>query len=244
MKNKKIFLVILGIMTLASLAVAIFYVNRYQNIQIVSNDEPIDIVLDFYEEWLGAIHATDTDPYTSKLAKETSILSKTLREQLSTAPENGEIDPVLCQSIPPTKISGRIISEEADTIQILVLSKEPKQPNQTVFSLSRLNDGWYIDSILCSKEESGAPQGSTFEHEGGLFKGIESLHDRDYWSLVYIQDSRVYTAQLIFTTDSVCTDISGNESACDSGLFTEAKVSVTGEMTESGVVVKHLTFMW
>jgi len=243
MKDKKYIIAgIIGIIVVA-LAVNLFNANKDQGKQTVSYDDPTDIVLDFYEEWLDAVYATDTDPYLSKLADNTPVLSKTLRDRLTTAPEDQGIDPVLCQSIPPEKISSKVIFTDASSTQILVVSKEPKQANQAVFTLSSLEDGWYIEDIVCSKEVSDAPYGINFEHEGGLFKGIESLSDRDYWSLMYAQDAQMVTAKLVFTANSTCIDTAGNESTCNPEQFTEAKVTVRGEVKEEGIEVTQLTFV-
>jgi hypothetical protein len=244
MKDKKIIVgSIIGVTIIALVAVALFFVNKTETKQAVSSDDPTDIVLDFYGEWSDAAQSTSTNPYQEGLAK-TPILSKTLRDRLASTPENPEVDPVLCQNIPPTKISSRTIIEETDTTQILVMSKEPIQAGQAVFMLSRLDEGWYIDNIICAQGESGTLGEFSFAHEGGLFKGVtdQSLPDQEYWSILYIQDAKMYTARLLFTADSMCTDVAGTEAVCNPDQFTETKVKIEGEMSENGVTVKHLTF--
>ncbi|HCC05524.1 TPA: hypothetical protein DEP58_04470 [Patescibacteria group bacterium] len=245
MKDKKIIVgSIFGVVVIALLVVTLFFfANKTQTKQAVSTDNPTDIVLDFYGDWSNAVQSTSTNPYQEGLAK-TPILSKTLRDRLLATPENPEIDPVLCQNIPPTKVSSRTIIEEADTIQILVMSKEPIQTGQAVFMLSRLDDGWYIDDILCAQGESGTPGEFSFAHEGGLFKSVsdQSLPDQEYWSILYIQDAKMYTARLLFTADSMCTNLAGTEAVCNPDQFTETKVQVRGEMSENGVTVQQLSF--
>lgn len=245
MKDKKIIVgSIVGVVLIALVGVALFFfVNKTPPKQAVSSDDPTDIVLDFYDAWSAAAQSTSTSPYQEELAK-TPILSKTLRDRLVATPENPEIDPVLCQNIPPTKVSSRTIVEEADRTQILVMSKEPIQAGQAVFMLSRLDEGWYIDDILCAQGEYVTPGEFSFAHEGGLFKSVtdQSLPDQEYWTLLYIQDTKMYTARLLFTPDSMCTDTSGNEAVCNPDQFIETKVKVQGEMSENGVAVKQLTF--
>lgn len=244
MKNKKIIAgSVLGIAVII-LFIALFSKNTAITRQAVSSEDPIDIVLDFYGEWLDAVQSTSTDPYQLGLENE-PILSKTLSDRLIATREDQGLDQVLCQNTPPTKVSSRTIFEETDTMQILVLSKEPKQAGQAVFALSRLGDGWYIEDILCSQGESDTPREFSFEHEGGLFNNItgQAERDQDYWSLLYTQDTKMYTARLNFTADSMCTDLAGTESVCDPSKFIESKVTIQGNMSESGVDVKQLTFI-
>jgi hypothetical protein len=241
MKNKKIILgSILGVVII-SLFIALFLIDKTKYKQTVSSDDPTDIALDFYHEWLDASQSTSTTPYQEGLAK-APILSKTLSDRLVTTPENQELDPVLCQNILPTKVSSRTIFEDASSTQILVLSKEPKQAGQAIFVLSRLTDGWYIDDIICSQGESDTPREFSFEHEGGMFNDIsdQPQHDQNNWTLLYTQDTQMYTAPLFFTANSVCIDLTGSESVCNPDTFKEAKVMVQGEMLENGVEVKRL----
>jgi len=246
MKNKKLILGgIVGVTIIGLVIVLIpLQVQRNEYRQEVSTEDPTDITLDFYEQWVAAVRSTSTSPQDSGLAN-TPLLSKTLSEKLSKALQEQDTDPVFCQNILPEKISSKTIIEEEDTVQILVLSKEPKQASQTVFVLKRLNEGWFIDDILCLQEEPDMNREFTFEHEGGIYRGglykkVQTEDNKDYWSLLYTQDSKVYTAQLIFTADSMCTDIAGNESVCDPSQFTEMKVMIQGQMTENGVTVTQV----
>lgn len=243
MKNKR--LIVGGIVSLI-IVIALFVnlssVDKVEYVQEVSNDDPVDISLDFYEKWLDAVQSTSTTPYKLGLAK-ASILSKTLSDRLVATSEDQEIDPVLCQSIVPTRISSKTIVTESDTTQILIMSKEPKQAGQATVILSRLNEGWYINDIVCSQGESDIPREFSFEHEGGLYSNEQPLDEQNPWNLFYIQDTQMHTAPLFFTTDSMCTDLTGNESVCDTSTFTDAKVMIQGEMTERGVDVKQLTFL-
>lgn len=242
MKDKKI--IVGGIIGLVVIVLFITLFSKdtitIRQQQTVSSDDPIDIALDFYGEWLDAVESTSTTPYQKGLA-EAPILSKALRDRLiATSEEVQEIDPALCQITPPTKVSSRTIFKEADKTQILVLSKEPKQAGQAVFALSRLEEGWYIEDILCSLGESDTPREFSFEREGGFFKLDDPLDDQNPWNLLYTQDGYIYTAQLFFNADSVCTDLEGNESTCEPEQLFGTKVHVQGEMSESGVTVKKL----
>jgi len=246
MKNKKIILgSTFGVIVIALFViVGLFLVDKTKDRpQEVSSDDPTDIVLDFYQEWLEAAQSTSTTPYQLGLTT-SPILSKTLSDRLVTTGKDQEIDPVLCQKILPTKVSSRTIIAATGTTQILVLSKEPKQTGQAVYVVSRLNDGWYIDDILCSQGESEISGEFSFDHVGGLYKNDQLQAEEKYWSLLYLQNDQVYTARLFFTPESICTDPGLNESVCNQDQFTEMKVVVQGDMSETGVAVKKLKFIY
>ena len=211
--------------------------------QMVSTSDPMNTVLDFYDPWLSAVKASDTDPYQRGLNEE-PLLSPELRTKLADMKDReiGEPDPVLCQTEAPTGISARRIYQNADEAQVLVMSTEPGQTAQAVVTLPRLNDGWYIKDITCSLGEFAPDREFTFEREGFLLKSVEPPLDPQYWHLVFEEDGRMgHTAPLFFGAESTCMALDGSQSTCDPNSFTEpSKAFVQGEMTEAGVEVKRV----
>ncbi len=210
--------------------------------QVVSQYDHVDVVLDFYQPWMRAIQSTSTDPYTDGLAA-APILSPALRDRLSSTSED-ENDPVICQNPIPTTINTRTLYEQPEKSQVLVYSKEQELAGQAIVTLLRANDGWYIDDILCSRGEFDIEREFTFVYDGNLLKSVPPPYNPDYWHLVYTQDGTPgYAAQLFFDQDSICIDQNNNESVCDTTKFVDAaKVNLAGNMTETGVEVKKVTF--
>ena len=214
--------------------------------QEVSMADPVDIVLDFYGPWLEAVKSTSTDPYQSELATK-KILSETLRTQLLSAEGHTEtdIDPVLCQTTIPARVNGRIVSEQADVVRVLVTAKEKALTAQSVFTLKRHNDGWFIDSITCAPGEFELPREFSFEKEGFLLKSVHPPLDPQYWHIVFEDNGELgHAAPLFFSATSSCVALDKSTAGCDSNQFTEAtKVHVYGQMTERGVDVTRLEFL-
>ena len=212
-------------------------------IQQVSTDDPIDIVLDFYGDWLDAVQSTSTDPYQLGLVDE-PLLSPELRSKLSNPFEDQLKDPVVCQDPIPEKIRSKRLYELPDEVQIVVFSKEQPLAGQAIATIRRLNDGWYIEDIECSREFD-EPREFTFEYEGNLLKSVPPPYDPNYWHLVYSQDGTPgYAVPLFFSTDSQCTDVNRVAAMCDPNQFTETqKVMLRGNMTELGVEVKQLEYI-
>lgn len=214
--------------------------------QEVAAADPVDIVLDFYNPWLEAVKSTSTDPYASELASE-KILSKELRALLVSKKERAEteIDPVLCQTTTPERVTGRVVSEQENVVRVLVMAKEKELTAQSVFTLKRHNNGWYIDSILCSPGEFELPREFSFEKEGHLLKSVPPPLDPQYWHIVFEEDGVPgHAVPLLFDADSSCVSLDGSQYVCTPDQFTDAtKVHVYGQMTELGVEVTRLEFI-
>jgi hypothetical protein len=255
MENKKSIvagLVVFGVMLLMA---GIWYVQskdgeeeKVVNVytQEVSPETPVNVVLDFYNPWLEAVRSTSTDPYTLGLAVDT-ILSENLRTRLvGTAghPEI-EIDPVLCQTTTPLRVTGRIVSSQENEVRVLIMAKEKELTGQSVFSLKRLGEGWFIDDILCSPGEFDIPREFSFEKEGYLLKSVPPPYDPEFWHIVFEENGEPgHVVPLHFSDASSCVSTDRIERACVLGEFTEAvKVHVYGQMTESGADVKRLEFL-
>ena len=213
--------------------------------QEVSTDDPVNIVLDFYEPWLAAVQSTSTNPYQLRLG-DNPLLSESLRERLLSMEETpqDEVDPVLCQTTVPTGISARPIDERADTTQVLVMSRDEGALEQAVITLTKHNDGWYMEDILCSPGEFAPDREFSFEMEGFLLKSVEPPLDPTYWHLVFEMDGvQGHVVPLYFSTESMCTNLDGEESVCFPDEFTEpSKVFVSGQMAERGLQVNKVEF--
>ena len=214
--------------------------------QEVSMDEPIDIVLDFYGTWLEAVKSTSTDPYTSGFTA-TKILSEKLRMQLMSTQGHAEteIDPVLCQTTTPERVSGKIVFQQPDVSSVLVTAKETGLSAQSVFTLKRHNDGWFIDDIVCASGELELPREFSFEKEGFLLKNVPPPLDSQYWHIVFEENGeKGHAVPLLFDAESSCVAIDGSKTNCDPTQFIEAtKVHVYSQMTELGADVTRLEFV-
>lgn len=216
-----------------------------ETVQQVSTHEPVDIVLDFYGDWLQAANADNTDPYQAGLVDE-PLLASTLRTRLSEAHGAEGIDPVLCQPETPTRIASRRVYEADDMVQLLVFSKEPRQQGQSIVTLKRQGEGWYIEDIQCAQESVAADSEYTFEASGVLLKeSVPKPFDSTVWHLGYTEnDVYVKVVPIILDAESVCVDGTGTESTCDASQFVEVtQVALQGDMTEAGVLVKRLTVL-
>ncbi len=215
--------------------------------QEVSVGDPVDIVLDFYNPWLEAVKSTSTDPYTAGFST-SRILSQELRDVLALSQVDAggtNIDPVLCQSTVPERVSGRIVSQQDDMARVLVMAKEKELTAQSVFVLKRATNGWYIDSIRCSPGEFGPAREFSFEKEGYILKRVPAPFDAAYWHIVFEENGEHgHVAPLFFDATSSCTSLNSGTTMCLPDQFTEAtKIHVYGQMTEAGVAVTRLEFL-
>ncbi len=212
--------------------------------QEVSTEEPFDIVLDFYEQWLEAKLSTTTDPYQLGL-ESYPILSETLQDKLAggQADTDSEVDPVLCQISIPEKIKVKSVFELENQIQFVVLpARNDVLTGQAIVTLDKLNEGWYIKDISCSSGESAPEREFSFEKDGYLLKSVPPPLDSQYWHIVFEENGQNgHAAPLFFSEESVCIDAGGNENTCDPGQFTDATAAtVQGQMIEAGVNVNRI----
>jgi len=241
-------LIIIAVLGLIVIILGVFFVKDRVSVPVeqqVSTDEPVNIVLDFYESWAAASRATSTDPYQEGLAKE-PLLSKDLSDRLVDSQEQFEngVDPVLCQTTAPQVISSRVSYVLDDEAQILVLSRDEGLGGQSVATLTKYKDGWYISDIACSAGEFGAEREFSFEKDGYLLKSPELATEGNEGIYFIFAENGVFgsASPLFFSPESTCLD--GEESVCNTGSFGEkAKAIVRGEMSESGINVKQVEFI-
>lgn len=222
-----------------------WFLFKGSNEQQVSKLDVVDTVGGFYDQWLKAVKEPASTEPSRKVLAESPILSKTLSERLVKAQKDPNIvpDPVLCQSKTPEKISTRVVYENAEAAQALVLSTDKKVTEQALVTLKRLNDGWYIDNIECSGGEFAPQREFSFEREGYLLKGsMPKPYDPKNWHLVFEEEGVPgHAAPLFFDSTSECTALNGDKAPCKPDQFKEVtKAFVQGQMSERGVVVKFL----
>ena len=246
---KKRNIVIVGAVAIVIIIIGIIVAASYIAFpnQVVSQDEPVDIVTDFYNPWLDARQSETTDPYTAGLLEE-PLLGRELRSKLKDTQNDSEniIDPVLCQERADFKIATRNLSVGEDVYQILVTSRDNTLTGQAIVTLNRIGDGWYIHDITCSPGEFGVEREFSFEKEGFLLKqSIPAPYNSENWHLVFRENEQDgHVVPLFFVAETVCVDKKGNESICISDQFLEAsKVSVKAQMTEAGADVKRIEFI-
>jgi len=244
---------VLGLLVIV-IIVGFYFKNSYSGkppvetiiTQVVSKNDPVDIVLDFYDPWLKAVKSTSTDPYVLGLAT-SSILSKELSTRLMSTQGRIEtdVDPVLCQVTVPNGVNGRIVSQDANVARILITAKDKSLTAQSVFTLKHLNDGWFIDAIDCSAGEFAPVREFTFDKEGNLLKGAKKPLDSKYWYLVFEENNQLgHFAPLFLGADSTCIAMDKSETVCSETQFSDTKkVHVYGQMTELGVEVKKIEFL-
>jgi len=242
MKNKKVIIISLLVVIVAALLAWFFLKGSFK--QEVSMNDPVDVVVDFYNPWLEAVQATSTDPYTEGLV-DNPFLSRELKAKILEAKNNPEnlIDPVLCQTVVPEKIATRRVYRNDTEAQILVTARKSESTEQALITLLALDGGWYISDIKCTPGEFGPPQGEfTFEKEGFLIKGsIPAPFNPEYWHIVFEENGQQgHVAPIFFKSETVCLDGDGKENACNPDQLSEAtKVFVRGDMTEAGVNIKR-----
>lgn len=253
-KHKIFFAVgIVGLVLIIIVAILSFKDSPFveQTKQLVNNQEvsvagPVDIVLDFYNPWLEAVKSSSTNPYTSGLAAE-KLLSAELRTRLMSTEGDSEteIDPVLCQTTVPEGVTGRIVVEREDEARVLVMAKDKKLSAQSVFTLKRLNGGWFISSIACSPGEFDLPREFSFDREGYLLKSVPPPLDSKLWHIVFEENDELgHAVPLFFTATSTCMSADRKEEICVPDEFVEAvKIHAYGQMSERGVEVKRLEFI-
>lgn len=209
----------------------------------IPTSDPLDDITGFYNEWLDALQSTSTDPVAAGLL-DSPVLTPKMKESLKIAvEEGGELDPVLCQTAIPEKIGAKLITRKDATAKVMVIARGEKMPGQSLASLVPQDGIWAIDEIKCAYGEMPPEQGEfSFEREGQLLHSVPPPLDPEHWYIVYESEGVMgYTAKLIFDEESKCTDTDGVTGACDPNTFEEtAPAFVQGEMSEAGLMVKHV----
>lgn len=209
--------------------------------------DAIDTTQDFYENWLTAAKNQTLETYALTLATDSRI-GDDVRTYITSAMENTErtLDPVLCQAVIPERFGVKPSYEVEGKAELLVFARglDERSTNLSVVSLEIVNNQWQITNITCSTGESAPDREFSFEREGFLLKSVPAPLNADYWHLVYEENGQMgYTIPLFLDVASTCISSDGVVAVCNEAQFVEASsVVVQGEMTESGVQVKRITF--
>jgi len=207
--------------------------------------EPIDVVNEFYSNWLSARKSTSTDTKLDAVVADGPI-SIELKERILAA-QAATQDPVLCQTAVPERTGARIISQTDTSAEAQVLSRGLPERSSLYarVTLAAVNGQWQIVAITCEDAATEPTAGEfTFVKEGYLLKSVPPPLNSDYWHIVFTEnDVSGHTAPLFFSETSLCVETDGSEAVCEPNQFIEpARVQVEGTMTEAGVEVARITF--
>jgi hypothetical protein len=211
-------------------------------------EDPLEVTLDFYNNWLNDLKSTSTNPYDSGLINNL-ILTPEVRAQIQKQKaewKEGAVDPVLCLPNVPERIGGKINYAKDDRAVILVLPRGEavKTDYKAIVSLTMVDSKWFITRLDCSQGEFAPEKEFDFEQTGNILKeSIGAPYDSSKWHLVYTQELKDgYVVPLSFTPESICIGYDGSESVCDPTQLKETtKVFVQASMEETGAVVKKMT---
>ncbi len=246
-----------GVVAIIVIAGLVWFFTAHKNAaapeQILSSNAgsklaPTDLIATFYDQWLSAVQNPATaNPNTATLAK-SSVLSSSLQAKIANAENDPKktVDPVLCQSTVPAGISTRTVYTLPDSTEILVTSKDKKVTNQAIVTLKKSDNGWFIDNIDCTLGEYAPVKEFSFDNPGFLLKtSVPKPYNPKNWHLVFEENGQKgHVVPLFFDAKSQCTDLNGNTATCSPDKFTEAtKVSVQGQMSETGVNVVKMEFV-
>lgn len=251
MRNKIIAIAGLALLLIVFLGFNLFKADPEATTDPVSaipTEDPLDVTIDFYNEWLSASQSTTTNPKDAGL-RDLAVLSTEVRKYLAdaeTTPLKNGLEPVLCQPTVPARIGAKEIYKQDLSAQIQVLARggETKSPYQALVDLKAVEGKWQISQISCTQGETAPEREFSFEKEGYLLKSVQPPLDPQYWHLVFEENGTMgHTVPLFFDQTTVCIATNKTESICDPSTFTEpALVLVQAEMLESGAVVKKLHF--
>lgn len=223
--------------------------NQAGSEQVGVPGEPLDLTLEFYQEWRALAAGTSTDPYAT-LRTESPLLTTELKATLATTTRtpNG-LDAVLCQATVPERLAGRILYELENAAQVTMVPRggEEKSPHWAVVTLERANaeSGWQITTIECTNGESGPEVEYSVDREGFLLKSVPEPYEAGQWHLIFEQMGQLgYVVPLFFDESTTCIQLDGSEAVCDPDTFTEAsRVRVQGQMLETGAELERVEFL-
>jgi hypothetical protein len=204
----------------------------------------------FYTQWIADSKSTTTTPYESGLL-DSSFLNSEVKFQIERAHakyKEGDIDPVLCTPFRPKNVEMNVLSNKDGKAVIVVTPRgqKVKTEHQAIVGLTIVDSKWQITKIDCSLGEAGPVKDFDFEHTGSLLKdGIQAPYNNQNWHLIYEQEAEPgHVLPLTFDEKSICINFEGAESACDTTQLKETtKVFIQAGMTDTGSVVKRLTFI-
>lgn len=251
MRNK-----IIAITGLALLLIVYLWFNLFKADPEVTNEtvsatpveDPLDVTIEFYNQWLDSSHSTTTNPKDAGL-RDSAFLSSEVRQYITntdTTPLANNLEPVLCQPSVPERVGGKAIYKQDTEAQVQVFARgsETKSAYQAVVDLKAVEGKWQISQIKCTQGEIAPVREFDFEQEGYLLKSVPPPLDPQYWHLVYEnRGEKGHTVPLFFDENSICISLDKTENTCDPSTFIEPSlVYIQAAMLESGAVVKKLHF--
>jgi hypothetical protein len=251
LNSKKFVIVALILLVLAIVALVVkFGAKTVDNIPAENSapvDEPLDVVIDFYNQWLSQVQSTTTNPFDSGLINSTRLsdgVRTVINEKRSTKIE-GDLDAVLCQSSVPERVGGKEIYKTDTKSQVMILARgfETKSPYQAIVDTEVIEGNWQITKIECLQSEVAPVSEFDFERQGFLLKSVVPPLNPEYWHLVYEENGILgHAIPLFFNAESICVSSDGTEAVCDPSKFVETtKVLIQAAMLDTGADVKRLT---
>lgn len=251
LNSKKFAIVALILLVIAIVVLVVKFGTKTADNTTVENpapvDEPLDVVIDFYNQWLSEVQSTTTNPFDSGLINSTRLSNEVrtvINEKRSTKVE-GDLDAVLCQSSVPERVGGKEIFKTDKKAQVMILARgfETKSPYQAIVDTEVVEGNWQITKIECLQSEVAPVSEFDFERQGFLLKSVVPPLNPEYWHLVYEENGILgHAIPLFFNAESICVSTDGTETVCDPTKFVETtKVLIQAAMLDTGADVKRLT---
>ncbi len=245
--NKSLFIYAAFLISLVLLAAA-FWLDSFQSTKTKREkpiDDPLDVVLDYYNAWLTESKSGNKPTPESALVNN-PILSTIAREKVvKSLTRKDALDPVICQTTLPDEVAAKVVHELPNKQQTMVYSRfaSTSATGLALVELELIGRTWVIADITCSSGDTLEEREFTFEQSGHLLKNVPAPLDANFWHLVFEENGTPgHNAQLHFDTNSRCTLDGTEQNPCDTTKFIEtARAVVQGEMTESGVNVKLIS---
>jgi hypothetical protein len=248
--NKKIIAIsVLVVAAVVIVATSQIFSNQSGNGESRKRVTPTVVTMGFLNQWLAERNSTTTSPYDSGLLK-TAPISDEVRAQIERAHTNfkkGDVDPVLCLPKIPNKIDGDEIFQK-DNKAIVVVKPRDKNittEHQAIVSLTLIDEKWLITKLDCTIGEQGPDREFHFEKAGVLLKqSMQAPYNNQNWHLIYEEETVPgFVIPLTFNSETQCVQKDATTATCDPATFTETtKVFIQADMTETGAIVKRMTF--
>jgi len=245
--------IILGVVAVVVIALIFIFIRNTSNgpsnaDPTIPEEEPIDVVLDFYNTWLGLLADTSINPYESELFN-SAVLSSEVRNSIQASrAESADTDPITCQTgTIPERVRARTFPASDTEAKILVESRVERDtlPLMSFVTVTAVDGAWQITDIDCTEGDVAPDVEFTYDREGLLLKSVPPPFEAGQWHLVFEQDGQMgHVTPLFFSATTTCVSTDGQASVCNPDSFTETtRVAVKGSMTEIGAEVERVEFL-
>lgn len=236
-----------GIIGVAVIAGVVFFggstdqsVPNEQTVQIIN--DPLDAASSLVSGWI-ALQGQTTPGIAAYLSQTTVPQAEQAR--LVAASAANERDVLHCQQVVPNRIGAKIVGQTDTVAEVMVLPRGGDAAFQTIVQVELKGNEWQVVSVVCAGAERPIETGEfAFEQSGHLLReSLPSPYDNSLWHLVFAQDGvEGNVVPLMFDEQSVC-KASAETVLCDVAELSEAlPVSVGADMTESGAIVRELSW--